>query len=152
MDFVGLGMFYWDEILLQHRDDRPGLRDSGLWVLPGGGVEVGESLIEAVQREFLEETGYQVLSPGYVVTIRDCHAQDPEVGFIGYLHFFTTTFDGHSPPECLEGQALAFVKLNDVHELARPRYLDFVIGLARLACRQSLPGPMPSATESSTDH
>jgi 8-oxo-dGTP pyrophosphatase MutT (NUDIX family) len=151
MDFVGLGMFYGEEVLLQHRDDRPGLRDSGLWVLPGGGVEVGESLIEAVQREILEETGYQVLSPEFAVMIRDPHSQDPEVGCNGYLHFFTTTFDGHSPLECLEGQALAFVKLNDVHQLARPPYLDFVIGLARLACRQSPPGPMHSATESFTE-
>lgn len=30
------------------------------WTLPGGGVEYDESLVEAVQREVLEETGYVV--------------------------------------------------------------------------------------------
>jgi 8-oxo-dGTP diphosphatase len=30
------------------------------WTIPGGGVEVGESPIEALEREVCEETGYQV--------------------------------------------------------------------------------------------
>lgn len=30
------------------------------WTMPGGGVEYDESLVEAVQREVLEETGYVV--------------------------------------------------------------------------------------------
>jgi hypothetical protein len=41
-------------------------QDNGLWVLPGGGLEVGESVGEAVVREVAEETGYQV-EPMYVV-------------------------------------------------------------------------------------
>jgi ADP-ribose pyrophosphatase YjhB (NUDIX family) len=41
-------------ILLQRRDD------NGLWGLPGGGVEPGESVREAIIREVREETGLEV--------------------------------------------------------------------------------------------
>ena len=34
--------------------------DNNLWALPGGGVDPGESVSEAVIREVLEETGIQV--------------------------------------------------------------------------------------------
>ncbi len=42
------------EILLERR------ADNGFWGLPGGGVDVGESVEQAVLREVLEETGLQV--------------------------------------------------------------------------------------------
>ncbi|MBI2484615.1 NUDIX hydrolase [Candidatus Uhrbacteria bacterium] len=39
---------------------KPGWNDQ--WELPGGGVNKGERLLEALKREMLEETGYRVLS------------------------------------------------------------------------------------------
>jgi 8-oxo-dGTP pyrophosphatase MutT (NUDIX family) len=42
-------------LLLQQRSD------GGQWGLPGGAVEIGESLATAVAREVLEETGLSVV-------------------------------------------------------------------------------------------
>ena len=50
-------------LLLIRRRNEPGRR---LWSLPGGRVESGETLAEALVREVLEETGL-VVSPGRVV-------------------------------------------------------------------------------------
>lgn len=38
--------------------------ESGTWALPGGGVEYDESVEQAVVREFMEETGYEVAVDG----------------------------------------------------------------------------------------
>ena len=45
------------EVLLQLRDDKPGLPFANYWTLPGGKVERGEIPMQAAERELLEETG-----------------------------------------------------------------------------------------------
>jgi len=42
------------EVLLMHRNKEPNL---GLWIAPGGHIEIGESPHEAARRELFEETG-----------------------------------------------------------------------------------------------
>ena len=45
------------KLLMICRAKAPG---SGVWAIPGGGVEVGETLREAAEREIFEETGLQI--------------------------------------------------------------------------------------------
>ena len=52
-------------ILLQRRTD------SGNWALPGGGMEITESLADSVIREVREETGFDVEVTGLVGTYTD---------------------------------------------------------------------------------
>src|SRR6266516_3299153 len=47
-------IFDGERVLLAHR------RDIDWWNLPGGGMEVGETVEEALYREVYEETGLQV--------------------------------------------------------------------------------------------
>ncbi|MHA2161945.1 MAG: NUDIX hydrolase [Candidatus Thorarchaeota archaeon] len=51
---VGAVVVGTDGVLLARRDKEPG---RGLWSLPGGGVEIGETQNDAVRREVEEETG-----------------------------------------------------------------------------------------------
>lgn len=44
-----------DGAVLLHRR-----RDNDLWALPGGVMEIGESVVQAVTREVREETGFEV--------------------------------------------------------------------------------------------
>ena len=46
----------WQGRILLCRHEKPGKE---YWLLPGGGVDSGESLVDALQRELLEEVGLQ---------------------------------------------------------------------------------------------
>ena len=78
---VGAVIFIDGRVVLIKRKYEPA---AGTWTLPGGVVEVGESVRAAVAREILEETGLEV-EVGPVVEVVDRITTDGE-GKIAY-HF-----------------------------------------------------------------
>ena len=54
---VGAIVFSNDRVLLVRRGQPP---SEDLWAIPGGSVEIGETLQEAAEREILEETGITI--------------------------------------------------------------------------------------------
>jgi 8-oxo-dGTP diphosphatase len=54
---VSAAIFRDGDVLLVRRAGAPA---KGLWTLPGGRVEVGETLVAAVKREVLEETALSI--------------------------------------------------------------------------------------------
>ncbi|MFX1535995.1 MAG: NUDIX hydrolase [Promethearchaeota archaeon] len=102
---VGGVIFRENSVLLVQRAKPPSYR---LWGLPGGVVELGETLQQAVQREIQEETGLhvQVLDTVAVldrILYHENHPQRPQYHYIlvfflceekfGHLHPDSDVFD-----------------------------------------------------------
>ncbi len=108
------------EALMQHRDDKPGLRRAAMWVPPGGHCEPGESIEACARREFREETGYECGALHWLVTIRD----DPDDGGpADDLHVFWARYDGIQPVHCFEGQAVQFIGRSQARDYPIPSIL-----------------------------
>lgn len=58
-DIVGAIIFSNDEHVLIGKNKKGGVYDD-LWVIPGGGIDAGETKEDAVKREILEEVGIDV--------------------------------------------------------------------------------------------
>lgn len=88
------------EVLLACRPE--GKPYAGYWEFPGGKVEPGELVLDALKREFAEEIDVQIISaePWCCVEHVYPHAHVR-------LHFFISR-DWRGEPRSLEGQALAW--------------------------------------------
>lgn len=75
-------------VLLQKRDDVPGIRYPGKWCFPGGAVEKGEDIFEAAIRELKEETGLKV-SKSNLEFLLDFSDQ-PDTNLVGRFFLFST--------------------------------------------------------------
>jgi 8-oxo-dGTP pyrophosphatase MutT (NUDIX family) len=100
------GLYVRDEKVLMSHDFVLG---AGVWELPGGGLDFGETMAEGLKREVREEMGLEVTSvsdkPIYMWTHRREHSRGMEWFYILVLAFRMElkTLDGFVPTdECRE--------------------------------------------------
>jgi 8-oxo-dGTP pyrophosphatase MutT (NUDIX family) len=106
--------------LLQLRDVKPGLPRSGMWVMPGGHCDSGESMDDCARREFREETDYDCPDLKFLRRYDD---HDPTTDIHFDLHIYWSLYDGRQSYQCREGQDLRFVARAGAEVLDMPSLL-----------------------------
>jgi ADP-ribose pyrophosphatase YjhB (NUDIX family) len=110
-------------------------REDGLWTLPGGWVDVGESPSESVEREVKEESGYEVRAVRLLALWdRDKHPHPPIPFHVYKLYFQCELLGGEPLAASTETEGVDFFSKNALPELSLGRVtsqqIDRLIGLA----------------------
>lgn len=99
------------EILLVRRGSEPGI---GKWSVPGGSVEIGETLVEAIKREVMEETGLEI-DVGDFAGISDLIVRkDGEIQFHYVLSDFFATAKPGEPVAATDASDCRWVPLDEI--------------------------------------
>jgi 8-oxo-dGTP diphosphatase len=118
-------------LLVQHTK-----ADRSYWLLPGGGLDWGESLHQAAQREVAEETGVEV-SAGELLFVSETLAPDSSKHVVHLV--FEATYQGGEPRVPPEARItdVRWFPLDDVSDLTvhPPMQSD----LAKLLSRKKSP-------------
>lgn len=89
-------------------------RDNPIWVLPGGGIEEGESVEQTAKREMEEETGC------IVEIVRKVAEYTPQNALTAYTHLFEGRIVSGTPKLTNETQKIQFF---DIDKMPRTLHL-----------------------------
>lgn len=111
-------------------------RDNKSWSLPGGAMEPGESIQQTIEREVLEETGYQVQTTRIIGVYTNPHHiieySNGEVRQQFSICFACKILGGELAvsDESLEVAFFDFqeIKELEIHDAQRVRIEDFLVG------------------------
>jgi ADP-ribose pyrophosphatase YjhB (NUDIX family) len=117
------GVIFRDKKLLLVRE-----RSDGLWTLPGGWADVGESPAENVVREVREETGFETrVTKLLAVFDRARHPHEPPFPFHVYKIFLLCEITGGAAQQSSETSAVAFFGETELPELSLTRITPWQI-------------------------
>ena len=128
--------------VLLFADTDPGIPGSRWWVTPGGGIDPGESEVEAGVREVFEETGLRVAASdllGPVVTRTVVHGYSDQVlsqhetFFVVRTPRFEPDTSGHTPDEQITLSGHRWIALEELDTLPEPVWPQGLAALVALA-------------------
>lgn len=110
-------------------------KEDGLWTLPGGWVDVGESPSESVEREVKEESGYEVRAVRLLALWdRDKHPHPPIAFHVYKVVFQCELLSGDPLVASTETEGVGFFFKDALPELSldrvTPQQIDRLIELA----------------------
>ncbi|MCD6027495.1 MAG: mismatch repair protein MutT [Solimicrobium sp.] len=118
MDVRGMILDKQDYILLVRE------RCDGLWTLPGGWCDIGESAGKSVEREVQEETGFTCDAVQLLALFdKYNHAHPPEFPHAYKAFFYCKITGGKIERQTNETIDARFFKVNNLPELSAPRVL-----------------------------
>ena len=99
------GVVFRDDKLLLVKE-----RSDGLWTLPGGWADVNDSPSEAVEREIIEESGFQAKAERLLAVFdRAKHGNEPPFPFHVYKLFILCRLEGGEARTSMETTGVEFV-------------------------------------------
>lgn len=122
------------KILLSRR--RKGTHLEGLWEFPGGKLEAGESLSEALQREIKEELGVQVLSHRPLIQISHSYPEKRVFLDVHLVNEWQGTAAG------IEGQQIAWISTEEMDGYPLPPADNPIVTAIRLPSRYLITPPL----------
>lgn len=113
------GVVFQDDALLLVRE-----RVDGLWTLPGGWADVGDSPAEATEREIREESGYETRAVKLLAAYDREKHDHPPLAFHAYKLFFLCELTGGQAATSYETTGVDFFREDDLPPLSTGRVTE----------------------------
>jgi ADP-ribose pyrophosphatase YjhB (NUDIX family) len=95
----------------------------GLWTLPGGWIDAGESPAASVEREIREESGYETRAVRLAAVYDKLRHPYPAAPHHAYLLFFVCELLGGAPATSVETTEVGWFGEEDLPDLSRGRII-----------------------------
>jgi len=93
-------------------------REDGRWTLPGGWADIGQTPVECVEREILEESGYEAKAVKLLAVYDRSRHPHPPLPFHVYKLYFLCELVGGAPATSTETDGVGFFAEDNLPELS----------------------------------